>query len=191
MTAERYAPKHARARRAVKLDPKATSDRPGYPVGTRVRGVSGLLANHDGLVTRDHWDILPSGQMVVRFDDPVVDRYQLIAVYPKKSNRFDSVEAGRLVRAPEFRQFRDHRNSRRASGPQLSSVCTDTSSPASEFDRSRRFYCEAENRGRASSINLVNGLVVVGRLGTKSLRRSVGKKSLEEYAWAGCYADLS
>ena len=83
-TAERYGPKHARARRAANLDPRATSASPPYPAGTRVRGTAGLLRNCDGAVTRASWDILPRGQMVVRFDDPVVDRYQLIAVLPEE-----------------------------------------------------------------------------------------------------------
>jgi hypothetical protein len=83
-TAERYVPKHGRARQAVNLDPKATSQTPPYPVGTRVRGVAGLLLNHDGVVTRSSWSILPHGQMVVHFDDPVVGPYKYIAALPEE-----------------------------------------------------------------------------------------------------------
>ena len=78
----RYREKHVRARQAVGLDPRRTSTLSGYDVGTRVRGRAGALIHRDGVVTRSEWHILPAGQMVVRFDDPVVDRYQLIAVLP-------------------------------------------------------------------------------------------------------------
>jgi hypothetical protein len=49
-----------------------------------VRGVAGSLRNHDGVVTRSSWSILPHGQMVVHFDDPVVGPYKYIAALPEE-----------------------------------------------------------------------------------------------------------
>jgi hypothetical protein len=49
----------------------------------------------DGEVTRSGWRILPEGQMVVRFDDPVVDRYQYIAVLAEEVEPVPPPSAGR------------------------------------------------------------------------------------------------
>jgi hypothetical protein len=49
-----------------------------------VRGVAGWLRNHDGVVTRSSWSILPPGQMVIHLDDPVVGPYKYIAALPEE-----------------------------------------------------------------------------------------------------------
>jgi hypothetical protein len=82
--AARYRGKHVRARRAVGLDPSATSILPPLAKHTRVRGLAGGLAGHEGTVTRPSWAILPDGQMVVRFDKVVAGPYRTIAVLPEE-----------------------------------------------------------------------------------------------------------
>lgn len=82
-----YAAKHARARRAVGLDPTATSTRIPYPKGTRVRGIAGGLFGHVGIVQRPTWPRLPEGQMVVGFESRISGPYKTIAVLPEEVER--------------------------------------------------------------------------------------------------------
>ena len=75
--------KHRRFRSELGLDPAEIGRGPALQPGTRVVGIKGGIRNRTGTVYDGATWVLPPGQFIVRFDDPVVSRGgKIVAVVP-------------------------------------------------------------------------------------------------------------